>query len=56
MPSQPEVPKFTYGDAYSIGQLGQMWRKPTTFVRSLLDQDLLNRDERGLVTNVELGR
>jgi hypothetical protein len=48
--------KVTYGDSYSIGQLAQMWERPSLFVRSMIDQELLATDERGLVTNAELRR
>jgi hypothetical protein len=52
----PNIPKVSYGDSYSIGQLCAMWEKPTIFVRGLIACDLLAVDERGLATNTELRR
>jgi hypothetical protein len=54
MRSQPH--KVTYGDPYSIGQIAEMWDKPTVFVRRMISKDLLAFDERGLVTTTELAR
>ena len=41
----------TYGDSYSLGQIGQMWEKPPSFVRQLVDEGKLQTDDHGLVTN-----
>jgi hypothetical protein len=54
MRSQP--PTVSYGDSLSIGQIAQMWERDAFFVRRLIEQEMLAVDERGLVTNAELGR
>lgn len=48
--------KVSYGDSYSIGQIAQMWGRPSSFVRQLIADELLTLDEHGLVTNTELRR
>lgn len=51
-----KTPQLRYGDGYSLGQLAQSWHKSSEFVRGLVRRGLLHTDERGVVTNDELGR
>ena len=50
----PRTPTISHGDAYSLGQIAQMWDKPSGFVRQMVSEDKLSTDERGLVTNAVL--
>ena len=49
-----KTPTVSYGDSYNLGQLAQMWGKPSDFVRRMVSEDKLPVTERGLVTNAAL--
>ena len=49
-----KTPTLSYGDSYTVGQLARAWEKSSEFVRRMISEGKLQRDERGLLTNDSL--